>query len=229
MKRLLLLFATITLAGCARPGDYPVSPTCAWSEQDNHALNLARMSDRRHLRFDAATAEDMAIRWADIRFHLLPEYEHQRDQCMQTLFDGVAQQHGVDVSIVRRYSRERDPVADAAVIIGFSVVYVLMAYIFAGRVRRRFPGNDASFWIMTLIMAAGVSLVAVMVGNLGSIVVESVRLNSWHLSYRMNRIPFRRDWAMLFACGFVIFLLLALRRSRDKVPVVATTTGLNLR
>jgi hypothetical protein len=113
MKRLLLLIATITLAGCVRPGDYPITSNCLWSEQDSHSLDLTRMSDRRHLRFDAITAEDVSIRWAD----------------------------------------------------------------------------------------AQVGLAALMVEMLGSIVIEGVALNSGHLSYRMNRIPFRQHWAMLFACG----------------------------
>jgi hypothetical protein len=59
-------------------------------------------------------------------------------------------------------------------------------------------------------MAVGMSLVGVMVGNLGSIIMESVRLNSVHLSYRMNRIPWRQYWAVLFVSGFVIFGLAAL-------------------
>jgi hypothetical protein len=53
-----------------------------------------------------------------------------------------------------------------------------------------------------------------MVGGLASIVIENIRLNSAHLSYRMNRIPFRQHWAMLFVCGFVVFWLVALMRRR---------------
>lgn len=214
MNRLLLLIAAICFVGCARPGDHPVSSNCVWSEQDPaHSLDLTKISDRRHLRLDAATAEDMAIRWADQRFGHLPEWEPKRDECMQMLFQGVAKHHGVDVATVSQYSADRDLVVDTTVIVGFGILYVLAAYIFVGRLRRRFPDNDSGFWIMTVVMAAGVSLVAVMVGILGSIVIETVRLNSGHLSYRMNRIPFREYWATLFVFGFVIFGLVALIRS----------------
>jgi hypothetical protein len=133
---------------------------------------------------------------------------------MQTLFQGIAQYHRVDVDIVRQYSAERDPLVDAPVILSFGLLYLFVAYIFTGRMLRRFPANDSTFWIMTLILAAGVSLVAVMVGGLASIVIENIRLNSAHLSYRMNRIPFRQHWAMLFVCGFVVFWLVALMRRR---------------
>ena len=146
-----------------------------------------------------------------------PEWDRQQNECMQTLFQGIATHHGVDVATVQQYSMEREIIVDAAVIFGFSVLYLFAGYIFTGRIRRQFHDDDTGFWIMTLTMAAGVSLAAVMVGILGSIVIETFRLNSVHLSYRMNRIPFRQHWAMLFACGCIVFGLVALLRSRIKL------------
>jgi len=55
-----------------------------------------------------------------------------------------------------------------------------------------------------------------MIGMLGSIAIEMIRLSE-HLSYRMNRIPFRQHWVMLFVCGFVMFGLVALLRSRERI------------
>jgi hypothetical protein len=213
MKRLLLIVVSITLAGCATPGDHPISPNCVWSEEDSHSLDLTKASDRRHLRFDAVTAEDVAIRWADKNFGLLPEWDQRCAECMETLFSGVAKQHGVDVGTVRQYSRERDVVVDTAVILSFGILYAVVAYIFAGRIGRRFPPGEPGFWVMTLTMAVGVSLVGMMIGNLWSIVIEEFRMNSGHLSYRMNRIPWRQHWAVLWVCGFIIFGLAALMRS----------------
>ena len=214
MKRLLLLVLSLVLAGCTRPVDHPISPNCEWTEEDGRSLDLTRISDRRHLRFDAATAEDVAIRWGDQHFHLLPEYDQRVGECMNVLFAGVAKQHGVDVAIVRQYGRQRDVVVDVPVILSFGVVFVAVAYVFAGRLRRRFPPGDAGFWVMILTLAIGVSLVGVLLGGLWSIVVEEFRIGSGHLSYRMNRIPFRRHWAVVWACGFIIFVLTALLRSR---------------
>ena len=222
--KLLLLLVTIALAGCARPGDHPISSNCMWSEDDSRSLDLTRISDRSHLRFDAVTAEDMAIRWADNNFGHLPEWEQRCEQCMKTLFEGVAKQHGVDVATVSQYSRDRDPIADAAVIFGFGILYVLAAYILAGRVLRQFAPAEPGFWIMTLTMAVGVSLVGVVSGSLWAIVIESLRLNSGHISFRMNRIPFRHHWAMLLSSGFVVFWLVALIRARLKLPPVNTKT-----
>jgi hypothetical protein len=213
MTRLLLLvFIITTFSGCARPGDHPVSPNCEWIESDRRTLNLGASADRRHLRFDAATAEDMAIRWADQRFGHRPEYDQRCQECMETLFTGLAKTHGVDVAAVRHYSLERDVVVDAAVILGFALIYSVVAYRFAGRIRQRFPPGEPGFWVMTLTMAAGVSLVAVLIGIFGSIIVETYRLNSVHLSYRMSRIPFREYWVILFVSGVIIFIFAALLR-----------------
>jgi hypothetical protein len=185
-------------------------------------LDLSTFADRRHLRFDAVTAEDMAIRWADQRYGHLPEWEQRCQECSEKLFAGVAKTHGVDVATVRRYSSERDVVLDALVILGFALVYALVAYLFAGRIRRRFPPDESGFWVMTLAMAPGFALVGVLIGIFGSIIVETIRLNSVHLSYRMFRIPFREHWVVLFIGGGLIFLLASLLRYYTR-PVTKRT------
>lgn len=207
MTRLLLVVIIITtFNGCARPGDHPVNADCEWIESDRRTLDLATSADQSHLRFDAATAEDMAIRWADQRFAHRSEWDQRCQECMETLFMGLAQTHGIDVATVRQYSRQRDIVVDAAVIFGFALIYAAVAHRLAGRIRRRFPPGEPGFWVMALTMAAGVSLVGVLTGILGSIVVEEYRLNTAHLSFRMSRIPFRECWVILFAAGVIIFI-----------------------
>lgn len=67
------------------------------------SLNLDRPADRRHLRYDAVKAEDMAIRWADKYYGHLPEWEGRHDACLGSLFNGVATYHNVDVGLVREY------------------------------------------------------------------------------------------------------------------------------
>ena len=216
MKRIVLLVIAITFTACERPGDHVISSKCNWIEAEDRQLNLAKSADRRHLRYDSETAEDVAIRWADKYYGHLPEYEARRNVCMETLFAGVAKQHGVDIALVREYSLQRNIVVDSAVVIAFGILYFIAAYIFAGRIRRRFALEEPGFWVLTVTMAIGISLVGVMIGILGSIVIESIRLNSGHLSYRMNRIPFRQHWAALFVCGIVIYALAVLLHTRAK-------------
>jgi hypothetical protein len=206
-------------AACTRPGDYPITSNCVWTEENTDTLDLSTISDRRHLRFDAVVAEDVAIRWADHHVGNRPEWDEQCARCRETLFAGVAKQHGVDVAIVRQYSRERDVVVDAAVILSFGALYAVAAYILAGWIRRRFAPGEPGFWVMTLTMAVGVSLVGVLAGGLWSMIVEGIRMNSGHLSYRTNRIPFRRNWELLLVCGFGVFALASLVRSRRSLRV----------
>ena len=219
MKLLFLLIPILIFTACTRPIDHPISENCLWTEQDSRPLNLNNAADRRHLREDAVTAEDMAIRWADRRWGLAPEYVPERDKCMASLFSSLATHHRVDANIVRQYSRKRDVVMDSAVILSFGALYGVAAYIFAGRIRRRFTPDEPGFWIMTITLALGISLVGVLAGGLWSITVEEVRMGSGHLSYRMNRIPFRQHWVVLLVSCVGVFALAALIRSR--VPVKA--------
>jgi hypothetical protein len=131
---------------------------------------------------------------------------------MERLFTGLAKNHGVDVATVRRYSRERDVVLDTVVIVCFALIYAGVAYLFAGRIRQRFPPDEPGFWVMALTMSGGISLIGVLIGMFGSIIIEELRMNSGHLSFRMNRIPFRALWVVLFAGGVIIFILAALLR-----------------
>jgi hypothetical protein len=224
---MLLLALTVTLAGCARPGDHPVSSNCEWTEEDNRSLNLENAADRRHLRYDAITAEDVAIRWADKyagpgsgQFKGFPEYGRRRDECMEALFNGIASHHGVDVALVRQYRLRRDPVLDSAVILGFGVIYALVAYSLAGLIRRRFsPDEWPAFLIATVAMSVFASLLGVLLGDFWSVAMENLRLNSGHLSYRLARIPWRQHWAALFVWGLVVFWLAAAVRSRVAIRV----------
>ncbi|PWT93486.1 MAG: hypothetical protein C5B55_04410 [Blastocatellia bacterium] len=71
---MFLLIILVTLFSCVRPGDHLISQGCAWVEDDHCTLDLSKSADRCHLRNDADTAEDVAIRRADRYFGHLPEY-----------------------------------------------------------------------------------------------------------------------------------------------------------
>lgn len=214
MKLAFVVILGLALSACTRPGDYPITTECRWVEDDHRSLDLSVAADRRHLRNDAITAEDVAIRWADRHYHLMPEYESRRDECMTSLFNGVASQHGVAIATVRQYSLKRDLVFDLGVMLCFGLVYALGAYKVCGWIKGRFLDDERGYWIMAVVLSACVALTGVMLGNLGSIVAEWARLKSGHLSYRMARLPWREHWVMLFGCGVVIFGLVAVVRAR---------------
>ena len=133
---------------------------------------------------------------------------------MTSLFNGITNQHGVAVATVRQYSLERDLVFDLGVMLGLGFLYVLGAYNVCGWIRGRFVDEERGYWIMAVVLSGCVALVGVLLGELGSILAEWIKLNSGHLSYRMARLPWREHWVLLFGCGVVIFGLVAVVRSR---------------
>lgn len=210
-----LFILTIAVTGCTRPGDHPISPDCSWTEDDHRTLKLETIAERRHLREDANTAEDLAIRWADNYISPRAEYDSRRDECMESLFKGLADNHRVDVELVRQYSNERDTLSDSATTFSFGLLYVAVVYYLIGKLRRKFSEDEAiNFWAVTVVLSVGGALVGLLVGNLWSIVIETYRLNSEHLSYRMNRIPLRQHWFVFLLCSILSFWLAAFIRLR---------------
>ena len=191
-----------------------MSSDCTWIEDDRRSLNLESAADRRHLRFDAITAEDVSIRWADRYYTHQSQYDRRQYECMNAIFSGVAAQHGVTVETVWQYRAQRDIPTDAVVIVSFGLIYTAAAYYLAGRIRRRFPAGEPGFWIMAVTMSFCIALVGLAAGNVWSIIIEEFRIGSGHLSYRMNYIPLRQHWAITFVCGFIIFLIAAVIRFR---------------
>src|SRR4051812_1138700 len=97
---------------------------CEIPAEPRRALDLDRFADRAHLRADSATAESWAIAYADVsprRQQGAGPYADARDQCMAILFARISQSHGIDVSAVRDYARQRDIVFDAAVMLVFAL------------------------------------------------------------------------------------------------------------
>ncbi|HEX9424590.1 MAG TPA: hypothetical protein VF899_15235 [Pyrinomonadaceae bacterium] len=140
------------------------------------------------------------------------------NECREALFQGVASHHGVDVALVSQYRVSRDIVVDSAVILGFAILYALAGYRLAGVIRRRFPSEEwRVFLIATVAISVLASIVGVIVGDFWSVLIENFRMGSGHLSYRIERIPWRLHWGAAFICGLVVFWLAAAVRYR--IPI----------
>jgi hypothetical protein len=193
---------------------------CELPAESVRPLDLTRREDRAHLRDDAATAESWAIAYADVspaRRESVAAYAQAMNDCMATLFEQVSRVHTVAPDVVREYSRRRNRWFDAMVFLALGTMYMMAAYAMAGRIARRFPADEwvaGAFAILALSLAAG--LAAVSIGDILSTGAEILRVGNGHLSYRADRLPWRRHRAFVFAAAVGLFWLLSLLRYRDK-------------
>ena len=166
-RSIIALVLTVTFYGCTRPGDHPFNPNCEWQEQDTPSLDLTNRRDQRHLRHDALTAEDLAIRFATKNagpksghFAGWPEYWRQMDECMDRLFVGLSKYHGIDRRLAGSYRFRRNALADAAVLFAFFAFYALAAYSAAGVILRRFSSDGVATTLIAVVCVAIVCGVA---------------------------------------------------------------------
>jgi len=129
MRRVVILSAALLVVGC----DVDRNTDCRWSSgHEGRELDLSSARDRRHLADDAQVAEDLAIRHADASRtpdwqRNVDEYRRVREECRARLNLIVAQQHAVPVESVAAAVVDRREWLDALVILGFAVLFALVA------------------------------------------------------------------------------------------------------
>jgi len=145
----------------------------------------------------------------------MEEYAQVRDECMQSLFGAVARSHSLEIELVRSYTTMRNRWFDAMVLGSFAVVYAFVAHVLAGVAARRVGVED---WplaaVATTALSSGAALVATMAFDMWAVTAESLRLSSWHLSYRVDRLPWQHPHALIFAARVRLFCLIAILRYR---------------
>ena len=190
---------------------------CEWPDEPISRLDLRTNVDQRHLVADARRAEEIAIRFADVtRGHRSghyagpEEYHDTRERCLAALSLEVASRHVVQPGEVAGAVGQRDERLDASVLLLFTVIFGIAANSVTRRLFVRFPPDEP---IPALIAAAGaavfMSAAGVILGGLGSSVVEMIHVGDMHLSYRAERLPWNHDWPFLFAGGLTLFAIVA--------------------
>jgi len=218
MTRLLCLFlvALACTAGCARAAQ--PNSNCEWPTENTGSLDLSQSRQARHLTADAERAEDLAVRYADVRraphsghVESWAEYGRTRDQCMAVLFKIIGNSHGVSEEQIRLALTHRRADLDLAVVLSFIVLYVWATSVIVRRISRHYRGHqESSDWlIMTVYTSVIASAVGVFLGEQWSGIMEDVRVGNGHLSYRAERIPWVHHRLEIFIGGVVLFLFLA--------------------
>jgi hypothetical protein len=199
----------------------PPNSNCAWppdANQPGHHGPLAR---------DAEFAEDLTIRYADAccgphsgHFEGMAEYARKRDQCMATLFQSVARDHGVSTGQVRGSLSDRPMAFDSAVIVSFAVLYALAAYLIARRLWRLYSrsGDRERGLMMTLYVSTMIGAAGMLLADVWSVAMETIRIGNGHLSYRTARIPWQHHRLVLFVFGVLLFWAVSALRYRAEFP-----------
>jgi hypothetical protein len=144
-------------AGCVRRDGR--NSDCRWPPE-----NAPHAATARHLSGDAEFAEDLAIRYADIHHGLRTpyyvsgeDYSAARDQCMETLFDQIAKEHGVSVAQVSSSLGRNRAFIDLAESLPFVRLYVSVVAVVVRLNWRRYSPNEQG-WIPGITMALFLSL-----------------------------------------------------------------------
>jgi hypothetical protein len=186
---------------------------CEWPANHSvNALDLAVSRDARHLADDAQTAEDLAIRHADAsrgrasQSRDATEYQAVREQCKASLFALVASQHHVSMDAVAAAVGDRREWLDALVILGFAIVFALVAnQVSAFMLRGALVDSRLLAVSMLIVAALAAGGAGLLVGNVWFGLIESLRVGNGHMSYRAERIPIRRHREVVFVACATVF------------------------
>jgi hypothetical protein len=163
-------------------------------------------------------AEELAVEFMDA--HHGPRSGNFRSQqaagealngCLHALVAEIAKAHQVSPQEVAKSFGQRSVLADIAINTPFFVAYIGLAAIGIRWLFRRYPPNEG--WTGTIVMLVFASLAlsaaGMLVGEQYSVLAESFRIGTGHLSYRLDRLPWVQHRAAFFMACFAVFWLAA--------------------
>ena len=232
LRRLALAaLVAVALAGCAPHNR--LNADCQWTGDSTTPLDLTRAADRQRLTGDVALAEDLAIRYADRtrglrsgHFDGMNVYHDTRERCFATLVADIGQRHGVDPHALDELRGQRPLMVDVAVGLSFAVLYLLLSALLAEGLVRRFTVDE----LVPAVVASGlvavvVSAVAMLALPVWAGVIEVIRLDNMHLSYRAFQLPWPHHRAAVFFTALLLFLAVTGARYRRQQQHSAHATS----
>src|SRR5262245_21034373 len=219
-RPLAVLVLTLCLTACF--DRTRVNTRCEWSPESAGALDLSDWPQQRHLYEDVALAEELAIRYADTmhkeRYGFaghggLIEGGQLRDRCMAGLISAIATAHEMPEDQVRqaRARGYRDIRWDVGVLISFTFLYAVLAWLILRRIARRFPIDEGwPAFVAPLVAAVPVGTAAFQLFLLWGSGLEAIRLGNGHVSsYRSSKPLWSQDKGELWIASIVAFLMIA--------------------
>ncbi len=137
---------------------------------------------------------------------------------MTQLFEAIGRNHGVPVETVAKSVRHRPLGVDLAVILSFVLLFACAASLAARQICRH-PLDGGWFGPLAIIGFVSIagSACGILLGEMWSLAIETLRIGNSHLSYRTERIPWTHHRLELFAAGVILFWVVAgYRYYRDR-------------
>jgi hypothetical protein len=199
-----------------------VNTRCEWSPESGRSLDLSDWPQQRHIYDDVALAEELAIRYADAvhkeRYGFqghggLIDSGRLRDRCMATLITAIATTHGLPEDRVQqaRARGYRDIRWDVGVLVSFTLLYAVLAWLILRAIARRFPIDEG--WpalVAPLVAAVPVATAAFQLLLLWGSGLEAIRLGNGHVSsYRSSKPLMSEHKGALWMASVAVFLITA--------------------
>jgi hypothetical protein len=212
MKR--LLGVPLLVASVASCGGRGVNTDCQWPTENSRPLDLQQSSDARHLQRDIELAEELSIRYGDVRWPPGSARRNGRDdQCLTPLLGEIARRHSVPLDAVSEAREQLGPVGANLVVNGpVGMSYAIVAWLAIRQIYRRFSFRDELFALVVASAGAAVLVagVTVGVGRLWEAGIEIARIGNGHLSYRGLRLQWTRFPFAFFVSGIALFCSVSL-------------------
>lgn len=207
---LVLIGAGAASACILRPG---MNADCDWPPEASRAIDLSAAADQRHLVIDAELIEELVDRY---RFH--PPDEQQR--CDAHLVATVAQRHAVGVVDIER-ARQRIPQRglDLPVTVPMAALFFFVVPRIIRRINRRFEDEPVPAAISLILASIAVSSLFVMAGEFWTSILQMIRVGSFHVGGRVNRLPWTQHEPQILVVGIALFwVVVALERAARPSP-----------
>jgi hypothetical protein len=231
MSRLVPLVLLLTL-WTARPPLQRLNGNCDWTNDAPQTLDLRKPADARHLENDALLAEELAIRYADVKrgrrsghFVGNDQYVETRKQCLTSLISVIGSTHGIRPQGVRQFVGRRRLDFDFVALLSFAVLYAVACGAFVRLLIVRFPPDEfLPAFAAVGFASAMTSGAGLMTFGLWAAGLDMMRIADLHMSYRADRSPWSEHQLALFVGAVALFTAIALfhyvRASRAETPTV---------
>jgi lysylphosphatidylglycerol synthetase-like protein (DUF2156 family) len=196
---LLSLLAAALTIGCFDSKEE--RSDCIWPAHGSTPLKLARESDRAHLTADVELAEELAIRYGDVRWGPgTTRREKAARECLEPLFATIIAEHGVareDIDTLRDSLSHRG--MNLTTNVPMALLYLGVCTLVVLKIGRRFSPSDEllPFAMMALLASGVVAVATVGVGWMWEMALETFRVGNTHLGpargFRLQWFQYRRE------------------------------------